>query len=155
MPPLLPLLAILSPTGQRGWLGTAILASVIAIPYLNRVLVRGRRQAGNSPAPGLGLLVPLWPHYWLALLLASVSLWHAWPALRAGHISPSLTNGLWLATMALGVLLIQLAVGAFLRYGSPGPSGLARRVHFALMAAIVLHVLAHIWLNSRFLHSFF
>lgn len=153
MPPLLPLLAFLSPTGQRGWLSTALLAAVIVIPYLNRVLVPGRRQQGSSPAPGP--LMPLWPHYWLALLLVSLSLWHAWPALRAGHISPSLTNGLWLATIALVLLIVQLAVGAVLRYGSPGPSGLVRRIHFVLMAAIVLLVLAHIWLNSRFLHSLF
>ena len=153
MPPLLPLFAVLSPTGQRGWLSTALLAAVIAIPYLNRVFVQSRHKQGSSPAPGP--LVPLWPHYWLALVLAALSLWHAWPALRAGHIPPSLTNGLWLATIALVLLLIQLAVGAFLRYGSPGPSGLVRRIHFALMAAIVLLVVAHIWLNSRFLHSLF
>ena len=100
-------------------------------------------------------LLPLWPHYWLALLLASVSLWHAWPALRAGHIQPSLTNGLWLATIALVLLLIQLAVGATLRYRGPRSSSLIRRAHFVLMAAIVLLVVAHIWLNSRFFHSVF
>ena len=44
MPPLLPLLAILSPTGQRGWLITALLAVVIAIPFLSGVLIRGRCQ---------------------------------------------------------------------------------------------------------------
>jgi len=142
---------MLSPTGQRGWISTALLAAVIAIPYLNGVLIRGRRPAGNSPVPSP--LLPLWPHYWLALLLASLSLWHAWPALRAGHIMPSLTNGLWLATIALVLLLIQLLVGAVLRYRGPGPSALVRRIHFVLMAAIALLVVAHIWLNSRFLHS--
>jgi len=147
------LLVILSPTGQRGWLSTALLAAVIAITYLNRVIVRGRPLAGRSPAPSP--LLPLWPHYWLALALAVLSSWHAWPALRAGHISPSLTNGLWLATVALALLLLQLTVGAVLRYGSPGHSGMIRRIHFALMAAIVLLVVAHIWLNSRFLHSLF
>jgi hypothetical protein len=147
------LLVILSPTGQRGWLSTALLAAVIAIPYLNRVNIRGRRPAGNSPAP-LPLL-PLWPHYWLALALAALSSWHAGPALRAGRISPSLTNGLWLATIALVLLVLQLAVGAALRYGDPGSSALVRRIHFVLMAVIVILVLAHIWLNSRFLHSFF
>jgi hypothetical protein len=89
------------------------------------------------------------------MLLAGVSLWHAWPALRAGHILPSLTNGLWLATIALVLLLIQLAIGAALRYLGPGASGLVRRAHFVLMTAIAVLVLAHIWLNSRFLHSLF
>ena len=153
MPLLLPLLATISPTGQRGWLSTALLAAVIAIPYLHGVLIRGTRQAGSSPAAST--LLPLWPHYWLALVLAALSSWHAWPALRAGHIPPSLTNGLWLATIALGLLLIQLAVGAALRYRGPGPSALVRRIHFVLMAAIVLLLVAHIWLNSRFLHSLF
>jgi len=153
MPPVLPLLATLSPTGQRGWLSTALLTAVIAIPYLNRVFVRERPLAGDSPAPSP--LLPLWPHYWLALALAALSSWHAWPALRAGRVSPSLTNGLWLATISLGLLLLQLAVGAFLLYGSPGHSGLLRRIHFVLMAVIVVLVLAHIWLNSRYLHSLF
>jgi len=153
MPPLLPLLAMLSPTGQRGWLSTALLAAVIAIPYLNGALIRSRRQAGNSPESSP--LLPLWPHYWLALAFAALSSWHAWPALRAGHISPGLTNGLWLATIALVLLLIQLAVGVVLHYRGPGPSGLIRRIHFILMAAIVLLLVAHIWLNSRFFHSLF
>ncbi len=153
MPTLLPPLAVLSPTGQRGWLSIALLAAVIAIPYLHGVLIRGRRRVGKSAAP-LPLL-PLWAHYWIALALAALSSWHAWPALRAGHISPSLTNGLWLATIALVLLLLQLAVGAVLRYFGPGSSALVRRAHFAFMAAIVLLVVAHIWLNSRFLRSMF
>ena len=82
-------------------------------------------------------------------------MWHAWPALRAGHISPGLTNGLWLATIGLVLLLFQLAVGAFLRYGNAGLSGLVRRIRFVLIVAIVLLVVAHIWLDSRFFHSFF
>jgi len=149
----MPLFAMLSPTGQRGWISTALLAAAIAIPYLSSVLVRGSRRADGSSSPTP--LLPLWPHYWLAVILASVSLWHAWPALRAGHILPSLTNGLWLATIALVLLVIQLAVGAALRYLGPGPSALVRRAHFVLMTAIVILVLAHIWLNSRFLHSLF
>ncbi len=144
---------MLSPTGQRGWISAALLAAVIAIPYLHGVLIRGRRRAGNSPGPSP--LLPLWPHYWLALALAALSLWHAWPALRAGHISPGLTNGLWLATIALVLLLLQLAVGGVLHYRGPGPSSVVRRIHFVLMAAIALLVVAHIWLNSRFLHSAF
>jgi hypothetical protein len=103
MPALLPLLAILSPTGQRGWLSTALLAAVIAIPYLNGVIIRGRRLAGNSPAPSP--LLPLWPHCWLALLprqrfvmacLASAACGshlakpHQWPL--AGHNCPGSTS---------------------------------------------------------------
>ena len=144
---------MLSPTGQRGWISTALLAAAIAIPYLSGVLVRGsRRPDGTSTlAPAL----PLWPHYWLALLLFGLVSWHAWPALRAGHILPSLTNGLYLAIIALDLLLLQLAVGAALRYLGPGRFALVRRIHFILMTAIVLLVLAHIWLNSRLLHSLF
>ncbi|HYW65957.1 MAG TPA: hypothetical protein VFB10_04570 [Candidatus Dormibacteraeota bacterium] len=153
MPTQLPPLAMLSPTGQRGWISTALLAAVIAIPYLHGALMRGRRRADNSPAPSP--LMPLWPHYWLALALAALSSWHAWPGLRAGHISPSLTNGLWLATIALVLLLLQLAVGAVLHHRGPGPSSVVRRIHFVLMAAIALLVVAHVWLNSRFLRSLF
>ncbi len=142
--------AILSPTGQRGWISFALLGAVIAIPYVSGLVVRGGRRTDGSPK-----LVPLWPHYWVALLVAGVTLWHAWPGLRAGHILPGLTNGLWLATVALILLLIQLGVGAALRYLRTGPKGLIRRVHFILMTAIVLLVLAHIWLNSRLLHSLF
>ena len=142
---------MLSPTGQRGWMSAALLAGVIAIPYLHGLLIRGRRRAGNSLE--LSPLLPLWPHYWLALALAALSSYHAWPALRAGHILPSLSNGLWLATIALGLLLLQLAVGAVLHYRGAGPARLVRRIHFVLMAAVVLLVVAHIWLNSRLLHS--
>lgn len=144
---------MLSPTGQRGWISFALLAAVIAVPYLSGKLIQsGRREDSSSKfAP----LLPLWPHYWLALLLAGISLWHAWPALRAGHILPSFTNGLWLATIALILLFIQIMVGVALRYLRTCAGGLIRRIHFVLMTVIVLLVLAHIWLNSRFLHSLF
>ncbi len=144
---------MLSPTGQRGWISTALLAAVIAIPYLSGVLIRGNRRPDGSST--LASAVPLWPHYWLALLLFGLVSWHAWPALRAGHIMPSLTNGLWLATIALILLSVQLAVGAALRCLGPGHFALVRRIHFILMTAVVLLVLAHIYLNSRFLHSLF
>lgn len=75
--------------------------------------------------------------------------------MKAGHIPHSAFNGLWLATIALGLLLLQLLLGLVLRYGGPRYFAYLRQTHFALMLGIVALIAAHLWFNSRFLHSLF
>jgi hypothetical protein len=134
-------LAFISPTSLWGWLSFAVVAAVITIPFLS---VKAARPS-----------LPLWPHYWLGLLATVVSFWHAWIPMKAGHIPHSAFNGLWLATIALGLLLLQLLLGILLRYGGPRYFALLRRAHFLLMLGIVALIAAHLWFNSRFLHSLF
>jgi hypothetical protein len=135
-------LVLISPTSLWGWISVALVATVIAIPFLSV-------RAGQSP------VLPLWPHYWLGLLATAISLWHAWIPMKAGHIPRSAFNGLWLATIALGLLLLQLLLGVLLRYGRPRYFAYLRQTHFALMLGIVALIAAHLWFNSRFLHSLF
>jgi hypothetical protein len=134
------ILLLLSPTSRLGWLSVAIIAVVIAIPFLS---VKAARPSS----------LPLWPHYWFGLLAACASFWHAWIPMKAGQIPHSATNGLWLATIALGLLFLQLWLGVFLRYTGPRYFVYIRRAHLFLMLGIVALIVAHLWLNSRFIHS--
>ena len=134
-----------SPTALWGWLSLALLAVVVAIPYLRRTTVVA--QAADMPRPYLSALSA---HYWLALTVFIVSFVHAWIPMAAGHIPQTSMRGLWLATYALGLLLLQLAFGLALRFGHARTVRALRYIHFLLMLGIAALVLAHVWLNGPF-----
>ncbi len=64
-------------------------------------------------------------------------MWHAWLPMRAGHIPVSAFSGLWLATIALGILLVQLGVGLALRYTRGHTRRTLLQAHFLCMLAVV------------------
>jgi len=87
-------------------------------------------------------------HYWLAPVVAIVSLVHAWIPMSSGHMPRTSMNGLWLATYALGALFLQLFVGLLTRYAGPRRAAAMRRVHFGLMLVIIALLVSHLWLNG-------
>jgi hypothetical protein len=119
----------LSAADMWGWLGVALLAVLIAIPYFR---TRGLMQV----------------HYWLAPAVAIVSLIHAWIPMSSGHMPQTSMNGLWLATYSLGALFLQLLVGLLTRYVGPQRAAAMRRVHFALMLIVVVLLASHLWMNG-------
>jgi hypothetical protein len=121
--------AFLSVVDLWGWLSVALLVVLIAIPYFR---TRSLMQA----------------HYWLAPVIAIISLVHAWIPMSSGHMPHTSMNGLWLATYALGALFLQLLVGLLTRYAGPPRAALMRRLHFALMLVVVVLIVSHLWLNG-------
>lgn len=116
-----------------GWLSLFLLAVVIALPYLSTAGAVLRRMTF---------------HYWLAPLVALGSFVHAWIPM-ASHRTPR-TNytGLWIATVALGLMLVQIGMGWALRYKGRSTAKALRRTHFAMMLGITALVLVHLWMNS-------
>jgi hypothetical protein len=145
-------IAFLSDVDAWGWLGAALLAMLIAIPYFR---IRGmagpvsKASSANSELPTQGSKRgSMRVHYWLAPMVAIVSLVHAWIPMSSGRMPHTSMNGLWLATYALGALFLQLFVGLLTRYAGPRRAAAMRRVHFGLMLVVVVLLVSHLWLNG-------
>lgn len=142
---------ILNSTRVIGWLSVFLLGIIIALPYLSRA----RFDASKRSASGFFLL-PLRRmdfHYWLAPLVALGSFVHAWIPMASHQMPHTNYNGLWLATVALGLMLVQLGLGTVLRFTRQRPPNFLRLTHFTLMLGIAALVLLHLWLNSPPIHG--
>jgi len=123
-----------------GWLSLLLLGIVIGLPYL-----RGRAKV--VPV----LRKPMFFHYWFAPLVLAGSFVHAWIPM-ASHSMPK-TNlvGLWIATVALGVIALQIFLGVALR-SHPSRAWL-RRTHWLVMLGVTALVLIHLWMNNQALRG--
>lgn len=134
-----------------GWLSVLLLGVIIALPYLPAVGfgANGRSASGFFRPP----LRRMTFHYWLAPLLALGSFVHAWIPMASHHMPRTNYDGLWLATAALGLILVQLGSGVVLRFARRGSPNFLRRTHFTLMMGITALVLLHLWMNSPLIHG--
>lgn len=134
-----------------GWLSVCFLGIVIALPYLH-----GDGSGANARF-ALGFVrLPLRRtafHYWLAPLVALGSFVHAWIPMASRHMPHTNYTGLWLASLALGLILVQLGLGVILRFTRQGATNFLRRTHFTLMLGIAALVLVHLWMNSPLIHG--
>lgn len=112
---------------RRNWLSERLgLAQGFASPYLRR----------------------MWPHYWNGYVLVILSLAHAWVPMRTGYMHRANVAGLWLATVALSLLLVQVVLGLALQGIGPGERRAYRQWHYWVMVGIATLVAAHILLNA-------
>src|SRR5580658_10296627 len=91
-------------TGLSGWGAVALFGSGLAMPYL-------LRTSGAKTA----YLRRMWAHFWLGYLAFAVSFAHAWFTMRSGNMRGINTAGVWIATVALLIMLWQISVGLMLR----------------------------------------
>ena len=134
-------------TSALGWLATILIAAQIVLPYL-------LRPSGLSRALGLArqrgsvYLRRLLPHYWIGYLLLVLTAAHAWIPMQTGYAVRTGALGLWFATLAFFLLILQAILGRKLQE-QPLPSRQRiRSWHYWLMLALTLSVAAHVFLNS-------
>ena len=134
-----------------GWLSLVLLGIVIVLPYLPAIgtAANSRSTSGFSRLP-LGRIDF---HYWLAPLVALGSFVHAWIPMASHHMPHTNYKGLWFATVAVGLILVQLGLGVVLRFTRRSTPNLLRRAHFTLMLGITALVLLHLWINSSMIHG--
>lgn len=130
-----------------GRIALILLGVDIFLPYLLR---RSRLSqllglAGNYNVKYLGRL---WPHYWCGYLLLFFSAAHVWTSMQAGGMKRAVLAGLWFATIALCLMLVQVALGLLLQDSRLQPRKPILSFHFWIMCALVLFVAAHLWLNG-------
>jgi hypothetical protein len=68
--------------------------------------------------------------------------------MQAGHLRQWNMTGLWIATVALLLMLLQGALGLWLQDSKLVGRALMRSWHYWLMFGIVLLVGVHVWLNG-------
>lgn len=126
-------------TSATGWILMVQLIAVIVYPFLLRS----------------GLLGPVQPflkrmrfHYWLGYSIAGIVLVHVWIPMSTGLAGRVNAAGLYLATVALLLIFVQVSLGRRLSWPKLSMRRVVRRWHFWVMVGIVGFVLGHIALNS-------
>ena len=90
----------------------------------------------------------MWPHYWLAYAATALSFAHAWALMSRRAMARANHLGLYLATLALSLLFLQIMLGLALQQRRLPERKAVRNWHFWTMAGVVILVAAHIWLNG-------
>jgi hypothetical protein len=128
-----------------GRVATVLCVLVVALPYLLRRnrLSRGLGLAQEHAAP---YLRRLWPHFWVGYLILALSLLHAGTVM--GAMARANGAGIWAATGAFLLLLIEIIVGLSLKDERTSPRRTPRRIHFGVMAGFVGALGLHLWLNG-------
>ena len=128
-----------------GRIATVLCVAVIALPYLLRRnrLSRGLGLAQEHAAP---YLRRLWPHFWVGYLILALSLVHAGSVM--GAMARANPAGIWAATVAFFLLLLEIAQGLNLKDEGLSARRGARRLHFWTMAGFVTAMGLHLWWNG-------
>jgi hypothetical protein len=87
-------------------------------------------------------------HYWLGYNIAAIVIVHLWIPMSAGLAGRVNFTGLYLATIALILIFVQVTLGRNLSKPKLSARRVVRRWHFWVMVSIVVFVLGHIALNS-------
>jgi len=120
-----------------GWAAAAALGAAILVPVSGRVV--GRRRP-------LRLAFVRW-HAWLGGGAALVGTGHSVASITSARLAPGPEAGLWVASGAAALLVIEALVGVTLR--DPAlVDRQARRYHVAIVYALVLLVAVHVALNG-------
>jgi hypothetical protein len=129
-----------------GRVAVVLCAFAILLPY---VLRRSRlsRTLGFAQDNASPYVHRLWPHFWLGYLILAFSIVHAGTVMAA--MARANQAGLWAATVALFLLVLAVMFGLSLKDVGLTGRTLIRRLHFWTMAAVVVSLAVHLWLNAR------
>jgi len=129
-----------------GWIASILIGVGTLLSYLLR-RTRLSERLGIAPDKEKPYLQRMWPHYWAGYLLAALALAHAWIPMSAGRMPSTSMTGLWLATVALGLVFLQILFGLSLQQARE-TRRILRVAHFWTMLLISALVLLHLGLNS-------
>jgi hypothetical protein len=139
-------------TSATGWMATILIGVEVLLPYLLR-RTRLSERLGIAQDQEKPYLQRMWPHYWAGYLLAALALAHAWiPMSAAGSMPRTNRTGLWVATLALGLVFLQVLFGLFLQQARE-KRRILRVTHFWTMSLISALVLLHLMLNGSLFTS--
>src|SRR5215472_16178617 len=129
-----------------GWLGAIFVGAAAVVPYMLRrsAMSVKLRIALPSDRP---YLRRMWPHYWLGYAATGLSFEHAWAVMGTGRMPRTSSAGLYLATLALVLLFLQVFMGLTLQQRVLPERRSLKGLHFWTMAAVVVLVGAHAWMN--------
>lgn len=134
-------------TAAAGWIGVIGVGIGELLPFLLRRSALSR-ATGLGPLSNGPYLVRMCPHYWCGYLVAGVSTLHACLPMAMGRalVRPA---GLWVATVALGILWVQVLTGLLLRDRLVAAMRVRlRSFHFWSMLACLTLIALHIRINA-------
>jgi hypothetical protein len=120
-----------------GWAAVLLFGTGVAMPFLLH----------NSLRSSKPFLRRMWPHYWLGYLTFFASFAHSWMAMSSGDMKGVDVPGVWIATLALLVILWQVAIGLLLRDPSQSSRRALRRAHFWTMMLVAVLIFVHVSRN--------
>ncbi|HUB02616.1 MAG TPA: hypothetical protein VL983_08015 [Terriglobales bacterium] len=140
-----------------GWAAMFTTGVEIALPYILRGAPRrvpGQGATGQTPVRVMSLRAKLWPHYWLGYALGALVAAHS-TFVMGPVMARTDAVGIWAATLALALLVLQLSLGLMLKGeikgSSPGGTQL-RRWHFWSMFVFVGLVVIHVLRNGSLIN---
>jgi hypothetical protein len=125
------------------WLAVILVACEIVLPYALR---RTRVTAWMGMSPETRYLQRMWPHYWIGYAIAGLSFAHAFSV--GPHMMRADQLGIWMATLAFLMLVVQLFLGLYLQSATAAGRIRVRRLHFWGMMIFAVLLAAHLWLNA-------
>jgi hypothetical protein len=127
-----------------------LLATTICLPH---VLLAAPTIASSSSRDSV--VDRLRPHFWLGFSIAPLTFVHLWPAMSEGWVRRVEALGLYMASLAFLLSIVQVVVGLRLGGLSNGPRRRLRRVHYWTMAGVAGLALGHVGINSAALRVIF
>ncbi len=127
-----------------GRVATVLCPLAIALPYLLRRnrLSRGLGLAQDHAAP---YLRRLWPHFSIGYVILALSTVHA--ATVMGAMGRANGVGIWAATAAFCLLVLEISVGLNLKDDGLARRRPIRRLHLWMMLGFVGTLAVHLWFN--------
>jgi hypothetical protein len=126
------------------FIGTAFSGWMAAIAFVAAALLAiTLREFRFAAIPGFGTMRT---HYALGFGVPAIAFIHAWIPMATGRAGSFERIGLWIATLALLLLFVQMMLGMSLRSSSSGGGGL-RRIHIGMMVVLAALILTHITLD--------
>jgi hypothetical protein len=129
-------------TIASGWIVVMLLALTISLPYW-------LRRARKPTHDGTLFRPTLRVHYWIGYVIAVVTTGHALVTMRPDIAGRANRTGMYIATAGLALAIVQVGIGLVMRKLGGSSRSKAIRVHFWVMALLVLAVLAHLALSGR------
>lgn len=130
-------------TSASGWIAAFLVAFTVLLPYTARTPLRRKLDLAVSSARRAMRL-----HYLIGFTILVLALVHMWVSMTAGMARHTSADGLYIATLALAVLIVQVMSGSTMSFGQVRAAIGLRRSHFVTMLAIVALVGVHIALNG-------
>jgi hypothetical protein len=125
-------------TSASGWAATFMIIATIILAYVLR---------GSRGATGGRYVARMQAHVWIGLAILAATVMHVAASMRPELMRGADATGLTLATVALGVLAVQVALGLKLNRFGPGGTG-TRKLHALAMLSLVVLVALHVVMNS-------
>ena len=134
-------------TASSGWMAATLVGVVALLPYLLRRTALSKKLGLADSYRG-PYLARMGPHYWLGYGVIALSSVHAYLPMASAHMGRTSQTGLWLATIALGLLCLQAVLGLALQEpGAAVTRTKIKRWHFWGMAGVLAMIAIHVRLN--------